>query len=61
MFNTHGVIAGGAIQVICLLAIIFISIIKPWGRRDLRQRYVPLNKLQAAPKTTAELLGVAVG
>ena len=24
------------------------------------QRYVPLNKLQAAPKTTAELLGVAV-
>lgn len=35
MFDTHGVVVGGAIQVICLLAIISISIIKPWGRRDL--------------------------
>jgi len=34
MFDTHGVIVGGAIQVISLLAIIFISIIKPWGKRD---------------------------
>ncbi|MBW4458113.1 MAG: hypothetical protein KME55_38945 [Nostoc indistinguendum CM1-VF10] len=37
MFNTQGVIVGGAIQVICLLAIISISIVKPWGRRDLHK------------------------
>lgn len=35
MFDIHGVIIGGAIQLICLFAIIAISIIKPWGRRDL--------------------------
>ncbi len=37
IFDTRGVIVGGAIQVICLLAIIAISIIKPWGRRDLHK------------------------
>ncbi len=37
MFDWHGVIVGGGIQVICLLSIIAISIIKPWGRRDLHQ------------------------
>lgn len=35
MFDIHGVIIGGAIQVICLFAIIAISIIKPWGRRNV--------------------------
>ncbi|MBW4490993.1 MAG: hypothetical protein KME12_24790 [Trichocoleus desertorum ATA4-8-CV12] len=34
MFNLKGVIIGGAIQASCLLAIIVISIIKPWGRRQ---------------------------
>ncbi|HIK06723.1 MAG TPA: hypothetical protein IGS40_18740 [Trichormus sp. M33_DOE_039] len=33
MFDTQGVIIGGSIQLICLLTIIAISIIKPWGRR----------------------------
>ncbi|WP_427158512.1 hypothetical protein ACQFX9_22085 [Aliinostoc sp. HNIBRCY26] len=33
MFDIHGVIIGGGIQLICLSAIIAISIIKPWGRR----------------------------
>lgn len=34
MFDIHGVITGGSIQLICLLAIIAISIIKPWGKRN---------------------------
>lgn len=37
MFNTRGVIIGGVIQVSCLLVIIFISIIKPWGRQNLHK------------------------
>lgn len=38
MFNIKGVIIGGAIQASCLLAIIAISIIKPWGRRNMAPR-----------------------
>lgn len=37
MFDLHGVTVGGGIQVICLLSIIAISIIKPWGRQDLHK------------------------
>ncbi len=35
MFDVHGIIVGAVIQLICLFAIIAISIIKPWGRREL--------------------------
>jgi hypothetical protein len=38
MFDIHGVIIGGAIQVICLFVIIAISIIKPWGRRYVSKK-----------------------
>jgi len=35
MFNTQAVILFGLIQVLCLLILICISVIKPWGRRNL--------------------------
>ena len=40
MFDTQGVIAGGSIQVLCLLLVICISIIKPWGRRNLSKKNI---------------------
>jgi multisubunit Na+/H+ antiporter MnhB subunit len=36
LFDIRGVIIGGSIQILCLLAIIAISFIKPWGRRDIK-------------------------
>lgn len=36
MFDIKGVIIGGGIQSLCLLAITAISVIKPWGRRDVK-------------------------
>ncbi|MBD2184779.1 hypothetical protein H6S82_28395 [Planktothrix sp. FACHB-1355] len=38
MFDIKAVITGGSIQTFCLLAIIAISIIKPWGRRDMKDK-----------------------
>ncbi|MBD2626050.1 hypothetical protein [Trichormus variabilis] len=35
--NQRGVIIGGLIQTSCLLAIMVISVIKPWGRRVIKQ------------------------
>jgi hypothetical protein len=54
MFDTHGVIVGGSIQVVSLLAIIFISIIKPWGKRDSHKNsrafsHSSISKLRTAP------------
>jgi hypothetical protein len=37
VFDQQGVIAGGSIQTACLLAIIAISVLKPWGRRLLKE------------------------
>jgi hypothetical protein len=37
LLNRQGVIIGGAIQTACLLAIIAISVLKPWGRRLIKQ------------------------
>lgn len=36
MFDFKAAAFGGAIQTICLLSIIAISVLKPWGRRDLK-------------------------
>ncbi|ERT06395.1 hypothetical protein M595_3641 [Lyngbya aestuarii BL J] len=33
MFNDQATIIGGIVQTICLLMIIAISVLKPWGRR----------------------------
>lgn len=35
VFDTKGVLIGAAIQALCLLVIIGISVIKPWGRRRI--------------------------
>ena len=35
MFDVKGVIIGGGIQTLCLLVIIAISVLKPWGRRNV--------------------------
>jgi hypothetical protein len=35
-FDLKGVIIGGIIQVICVLGIITVSVIKPWGRRIVK-------------------------
>jgi hypothetical protein len=35
--NQRGVIVGGLIQTTCLLGIMVISVIKPWGRRVMKQ------------------------
>lgn len=43
VFDTKGVLIGCTVQVFCLLAIIGISVLKPWGRRDVR------NKVQSKP------------
>ncbi len=37
LFHRQGVIVGGLIQISCLLAIIAISVLKPWGRRLIKQ------------------------
>lgn len=36
MFDLNGVLIGGATQTLCILAIIGISVIKPWGRRVVK-------------------------
>ncbi len=33
-FNIQGILIGGGINFICLLAIVVISVLKPWGRRQ---------------------------
>lgn len=38
LFDTKGVLIGGAIQALCLFVIIGISVIKPWGRRKSETR-----------------------
>lgn len=38
MFDLKAVIIGGIVQTVCLVAIIFISILKPWGRRDVKPK-----------------------
>jgi hypothetical protein len=35
-FDIKGVLIGGAIQTLCVLAIIGISVLKPWGRRIIK-------------------------
>jgi hypothetical protein len=35
-FDIKGVLIGGAIQNLCILAIIAISVLKPWGRRVVK-------------------------
>ncbi|RCJ21488.1 hypothetical protein A6S26_23825 [Nostoc sp. ATCC 43529] len=37
LFHRQGVIVGGLIQISCLLAIIAISVLKPWGRQLSKQ------------------------
>jgi hypothetical protein len=37
VLDRQGVIVGGSIQTACLLAIIAISVLKPWGRRLIKQ------------------------
>lgn len=37
MFDTKAAIIGGSIQVTCILGIIIISIVKPWGRRNIKK------------------------
>jgi uncharacterized membrane protein len=32
-FNVHGILIGGAGNFVCLMAIVIISVLKPWGRR----------------------------
>ncbi|MBE9032077.1 hypothetical protein IQ266_20265 [filamentous cyanobacterium LEGE 11480] len=44
MFDSHSALIGGVIQTVCLLGIIAVSILKPWGRRDTKK----------AEKATAE-------
>jgi hypothetical protein len=34
-FNTQGVLIGGGANFLCLLAIVIISVLKPWGRRKV--------------------------
>ena len=34
-FDRRGVLIGGAIQTVCILGIILISFVKPWGKRLL--------------------------
>lgn len=36
MFDQKAVLVGAIIQTICLLAIISISVLKPWGRRKIK-------------------------
>ncbi|MDZ8053447.1 MAG: hypothetical protein RMX68_013930 [Aulosira sp. ZfuVER01] len=35
-FDIKGVLIGGAVQNICILSIIAISVLKPWGRRIIK-------------------------
>jgi hypothetical protein len=41
MFDFKAAAIGGAIQTICLLAIIAISVLKPWGRRGSKNLETP--------------------
>ncbi|HAJ63573.1 MAG TPA: hypothetical protein DCP31_33670, partial [Cyanobacteria bacterium UBA8543] len=38
MNNTLGVLIGTVVQVACLVAIIAVSLLKPWGRRGLKEQ-----------------------
>ncbi|MBD2775766.1 hypothetical protein ICL16_27835 [Iningainema sp. BLCCT55] len=38
MFDVRGVLIGTLVQVLCLLAIIGISFLKPWGRRLVKEQ-----------------------
>ncbi|KYC41533.1 hypothetical protein WA1_15885 [Scytonema hofmannii PCC 7110] len=38
VFDKRGVLVGGIIQSFCLLVIIGISVLKPWGRRNLKKQ-----------------------
>ncbi|MBD0270174.1 MAG: DUF2269 family protein [Cyanobacteria bacterium Co-bin8] len=48
VFDQRGVMLGGAIQVACLLAVVAISVLKPWGRRIAK----PSPKLEASGAST---------
>lgn len=37
-FDTRGVLIGSVIQFLCLVFIIGISVIKPWGRRTIKEK-----------------------
>jgi hypothetical protein len=37
LFDRQGVILGGFIQTVCVVAIVVISFVKPWGRRPLKE------------------------
>jgi hypothetical protein len=41
MFDIKAAMLGGAIQIFCLLTIIAISVLKPWGRRDSKTLETP--------------------
>lgn len=38
IFDQQAVLVGGIIQTFCLLAIISISVLKPWGRRTIKSQ-----------------------
>ncbi|MEO0373838.1 MAG: hypothetical protein AAF329_04270 [Cyanobacteria bacterium P01_A01_bin.17] len=38
IFDARGVLIGTLVQVLCLVAIISISVLKPWGRRQVGKR-----------------------
>lgn len=37
-FDAKGVLIGAVVQVVCLVVIITISLLKPWGRRALKEQ-----------------------
>lgn len=37
-FDAKGVLIGTVVQVVCLVAVIVISLLKPWGRRVLKEQ-----------------------
>jgi uncharacterized membrane protein len=49
-FNVHGILIGGAGNFVCLIAIVIISVLKPWGRRkqvnNLKQQTASDSTLQ---------------
>jgi hypothetical protein len=49
-FNVHGILIGGAGNFVCLMAIVIISVLKPWGRRkqvnNLKQQTASDSTLQ---------------
>ncbi len=38
MFDRQAMIIAGTIQTLCVLAIIAISVLKPWGRRNIKKQ-----------------------